>query len=211
MCIAILAFTHFGFLCFGNKLLTFSSFFKALRVVLQMSVGKSIDNVEVHLQHPVLGPLFLLFFVVVILFVLINVFIAVLVDAYAEIREKQEHAGFVDAELGAFMCYVFLKKIKEFPDKITSGIKELSSNPFGKPSTKAGRVFKKTPEHKFFSPETPAGTFPQEVFDVNSKSNGVDVPVNEVLKEDDVLAYIKTRFHEIRDELKSSNSCSQSH
>ena len=268
MCIAILAFTHFGYLCFGNKLLTFSSFFKALRVVLQMSVGKSINNVEVHLQYPVLGPLFLLFFLVVILFVLMNVFVAVLVDAYVEIREEQGEAGFVDAELGTFMFNVFLKKVKAFPGKITSGIK-LSRNPFGKPSTRndsqstghsciesqyddtlsdidydifepldgnhasnptfqprcpqecfnynnvrdlvsadiTSLGLKKTPELTFSCPAKSAATFPrcpQECFET-------DVPINKNLKEDEVLAYIKDLFIEIRKELKSSNSCSEGH
>ena len=128
MVIAVLAFTHFGFLCFGATLLPFSSFSKALRLVLLMSIGKSINNVEVHEQYPVLGPLFLFFFLIVILFVLINVFVAVLVDAYSEIREEQEAGGFVDAELGTFMCNVFLKKIKEFPGKVTGAKKLLLNN-----------------------------------------------------------------------------------
>ena len=123
MAIAILAFSQFGFLCFGVKLESFSSFFKALRVVLLMSVGKSINNVEVHLKYPFLGPLFLFSFLLVILFVLINVFVAVLVDSYAEIREEQGDGGFVDAEVGTFMYSFFLKKIKEFPGKFNFGKK----------------------------------------------------------------------------------------
>ena len=103
------------FSLFGAKLETFSSFFKALRVVLLMSVGKSINNVEVNLQYPVFGPLLLFLYLVVILFVLINTFVAVLVDSYAEIKEKQGDCGFVDAELGTFMFDVFLKKVKELP------------------------------------------------------------------------------------------------
>ena len=146
MVIAILAFTHFGFLCFGATLLTFSSFFKALRVVLLMSIGKSINNVEVHEQYPVLGPLFLFFFLIVILFVLINVFVAVLVDAYSEIKEEQEAAGFVDAELGTFMYNVFLKKIEEFSDKIATTKKRLFNSipprtPIGKDPHSSGESF----------------------------------------------------------------------
>ena len=128
MVIAILAFTHFGFLCFGATLATFSSFFKALRVVLLMSIGKSINNVAVHVQFPVLGPLFLFFFLVVIVFVLINVFVAVLVDAYSEIREEQEAGGFVDAELGMFMYNVLLQKIRKFSGKIATAKKRLYNN-----------------------------------------------------------------------------------
>ena len=90
-----------------------------------MSVGKSINNVEVSLQYPVLGPLFLLFFLVIVLFVLISAFAAILVDAYGEIREEQGETGFFNAELGKYMYNVCIKKIKELPDKISCGKKNL--------------------------------------------------------------------------------------
>ena len=61
-------FFQFGFLRFGAKLEKFSSFFKALRAVLLMSIEKSINNVQVNLQYPVLGPKFLFLYLVVILF-----------------------------------------------------------------------------------------------------------------------------------------------
>lgn len=88
-----------------------------------MSVGKSINNVEVSLQYPVLGPLFLLFFLVIVLFILISAFAAILVDAYGEIREEQGETGFVNAELGKYMYNVCIKEIKELPDKISCGKK----------------------------------------------------------------------------------------
>lgn len=40
--IAVVAFTHFGFLCFGTNLALFSSFFDSLPVVLTLSVGKKL-------------------------------------------------------------------------------------------------------------------------------------------------------------------------
>lgn len=65
MGIAVIAFAQFAHLCFGAKV-----------------------NLEVSLPHPIMGPLFFFFFLLVILFVLINSFVAVLVDAYSEIREE---------------------------------------------------------------------------------------------------------------------------
>ena len=198
MVIAILAFTHFGFLCFGAKLVPFSSFSKALRVVLLMSIGKSVNNVEVHEQYPVLGPLFLFFFLVVILFLLINVFVAVLVDAYAEIREEQEAGGFVDAELGTFMCNVFLKKIKEFPGKITTTEKLLQ------PGNQCSTIKISNTDRR---PNTKPVTFPrcpQENFDVGATGN--TRAVEEILNEDDVLTFIQNRFMEMSVELSPKTS-----
>ena len=116
--VAVVAFSHFGYLCFGATLANFSSFFKSLRLVLLMSVGKSINNAELHQKYTFLGPLYLFLFLMVMLFLLINIFVAVLVDAYGEIREDKEHGSFADAELGIFMYNVFIKKIKDFISKI---------------------------------------------------------------------------------------------
>ena len=116
--VAVVAFTHFGYLCFGAQLANFSSFFKSLRLVLLMSVGKSINNEELHQKHTFLGPLYLFLFLMIMIFILINIFVAVLVDAYGEIREEKEHGSLADAELGIFMYNVFIKKIKDFLSKI---------------------------------------------------------------------------------------------
>ena len=106
--IAVIAFSHFGVLGFGASLEIFSSFLNSLRVVLQMSVGKQIDYLSVYLDNPVVGSLYLFLFLVTIIFFLINIFIAVLVDAYGEVREEQGE-DFFDTELGTFMYNVLRK------------------------------------------------------------------------------------------------------
>ena len=62
---------------------------------------------------------------VVILFVLINSFVAVLVDVYSEIREEQG-ADFSDVQVGTFLFNFFLNKIKAFHSKIACGKAQLS-------------------------------------------------------------------------------------
>ena len=114
--IAAIAFTHFGVLCFGSNLAIFSSFLNSLRVVLTLSVGKQIDYLQVYLHDRVLGSLYLFLFLNMIIFVLINVFVAVVVDAYGEVREEQGD-NFLDAELGTFMYNVVKKAIRELPEK----------------------------------------------------------------------------------------------
>ena len=65
------------------------------------------------------------FFLLAILFVLINSFVAVLVDAYCEIREEQG-AVFSDVRVGTFMFNFFLNKIKAFHSQIACGKAQLS-------------------------------------------------------------------------------------
>jgi len=120
--IAVIAFTHFGFLCFGANLKLFSSFFNSLRVVLLMSVGKQIDYLEVYLDNPLVGSLYLILFLIIMIFILINLFIAFLVDAYGEVREEQGDS-FRDAKLGKFMYSVVRKATREFPRKIMVALK----------------------------------------------------------------------------------------
>ena len=122
--IVVIAFTHFGFLCFGTNLELFSSIFNSLRVVMTMSVGKQIDYLDVYLITPLVGSLYLVLFLIIMIFVLINLFIAVLVDAYGEVREEQGD-NFGDAELGKFMYNVVRKATRQLPSKIKVELKLL--------------------------------------------------------------------------------------
>lgn len=222
MAIAILAFTQFGFLCFGAKLVTFSSFFKALRVVLQMSVGKSINNVEVHLQYPILGPLFLFFFLVGILFILINVFVAVLVDSYGEVREEQGETGFADADLGAFMYNVLWKNITK---KIAIGklkntspksLRETDSRCSGESNADSNHddglddidfaIFEPVKNSKCSSPIF-WPRCPQECFKYDSLNDAVNI--NEIDKDGDLFADIKTGSLEKSSKIKSLNTATK--
>ncbi|KAL9952074.1 hypothetical protein ACROYT_G039278 [Oculina patagonica] len=131
--ITVVAFTQFGYLSFGSTLALFSSFVNSLRVVLQMSVGKQIDYLEIYLNYPVLGSLYLFFFLCAMLFVLANVFVAILVDTYCEVREEQG-TDFVDAKLGTFMFNVLIRLASEFSAKVISRIKKWANNVSRKPS-----------------------------------------------------------------------------
>lgn len=132
--IMVIAFAQFGFVCFGSNIAIFSSFVHSLRGVLLMSVGKQIDYLEIHLINPVLGSLYLFFFLCMMLFVLVDVFLAILVDSYGEVREEQG-IDFADAKLGTFMYDFFIKETSEFSTKVISGLKKLV-NVSRKPSKK---------------------------------------------------------------------------
>ena len=120
--ISVIAFTHVGFLCFGANLDLFSSFFNSLRVVLLMSVGKQIDYLGVYLDSPLVGSLHLLLYLVIMIFILVNLFIAILVDSYGEVGEERGDS-FRDAELGKFMSSVVRKAARELPRKIMLALK----------------------------------------------------------------------------------------
>jgi len=120
--IAVIAFTHFGFLCFRANLELFASYFNSLRVALLMSVGKQIDYLSVYLNSPLVGSLYLFLYLIIMIFSLVNLFIAILVDASGEVGEERGDS-FRDAELGKFMSSVVRKAARELPRKIMVALK----------------------------------------------------------------------------------------
>lgn len=224
--IALIAFTHFGFLCFGANLELFSSFFHSLRVVLTLSVGKQIDYLNVYLNRPLIGSLYLFLFLIIMIFILINLFIAILVDAYGEVREEQGD-NFGDAELGQFMYNVVRKATRQLPSKIMVGLKLLLK----KVSRKASRDnrrhdVKYSGEGDSFiescaneSEDAIAMELLKPADDINISlasptvhfqnshqyakdgSENTASHIKEIMLEEDLLAEIKTRFIDIADEL----------
>lgn len=224
--IVLIAFTHFGFLCFGANLELFSSFFHSLRVVLTLSVGKQIDYLNVYLNRPLIGSLYLFLFLIIMIFILINLFIAILVDAYGEVREEQGD-NFGDAELGQFMYNVVRKATRQLPSKIMVGLKLLLK----KVSRKASRDNRRHDEKysgegdSFIescaneSEDAIAMELLKPADDINISlasptvhfqnshqyakdgSENTASHIKEIMLEEDLLAEIKTRFIDIADEL----------
>jgi len=216
--VAVVALTQFGYLCFGTKLANFSSFSESLRVVLQMAVGGSIDNEEIHQKYPILGPMFLFFILMVMLFILINVFVAILVGAYDNVKKNQGDTIYADAELGCFMYSVFLKRIKDLPGHLTSVLRVLLKKSSRKPPAKAhfrhtnytrvvGSIIKSKEkkaqdgveldiEFEIFQPVNDI-TIPRAF------SGCLDAEDDSDVEEDSILVDIKSCFKEISSELRS--------
>lgn len=95
---SLLAFSFAGFLAFGVKIKSFSSFSQALGTILQMCVGGNVNLAEVKLQHQVVGPLFMCTFVIWMSFILVNIFVVILVEYYKEVRNNvvSPHASLAD-------------------------------------------------------------------------------------------------------------------
>ncbi|XP_078351488.1 polycystin-1-like protein 2 [Oculina patagonica] len=227
--VAVVAFTHFGVLCFGNNLAIFSSFLNSLRVVLTLSVGKQINYLQVYLHDHVLGSLYLFLFLMIILFILINIFVAVLVDAYGEVREEQGD-NFLDAELGTFMYNVVKKAIGELLNKIILASKmnlnKISRKKSGNKNNKCRDVKYSGEADSFiesrvsesrngicmqiFEPaddiniSEASPTFNFQYFHENNKdypNTDIASDIKEIIAEDDLVADLKTRFIDIATEL----------
>lgn len=220
--IVLFAFTQFCFLCFGANLEIFSSIYVSLRAVLLMAVGKQIGNVDLYHLYPILGSLFLFFYLCVMIFIMINVFVGIFVDAYGEVRENQGEE-FYDAELGNFMYNVCTKRIQELPGKIISGMRQLLNilsqktpgrNLSMRNATASSLIDPRhdesklddidyvmfEPLHKHSIPVTSPNTkCPQEHNSHNESAIALDA--NDCEAELDLLADIKTRFMEIAAEL----------
>jgi len=225
--IAVIAFTQFGYLCFGTNLELFSSFFESLRAILTMSVGKQIDYLKVYLNNPVLGSLYLFLFLIIMIFILINIFVAILVDAYGEVREEQGD-NFSDAELGKFMYNVVRNATRELPSKMILAFKLLLKKVPCKASTdniRRGIVYSVEGDSLIdsrvneiedgtnmellepaddinISLASPTFRF-QNLYEWAKEGNSTHIPsdIKDIELEEDLLADIKTRFIDIADEL----------
>ena len=83
---ALLVFTAFSivaYVIFGTKMEDFSSYILTLQSQLTMMLGKGYFT-DMSQADPILGPLYFSFFVFAMMFFLLNMFIAVIADSYAD-------------------------------------------------------------------------------------------------------------------------------
>ncbi|KAF7255372.1 hypothetical protein EG68_08195 [Paragonimus skrjabini miyazakii] len=86
-CIIFFAFGQFGYLAFGAGTDGFRSFTQACYTLFRMMVG-DIDFAALQRAHFILGPLFFVLFIFFAVFVLLNMFLAIVNDAYASVKEE---------------------------------------------------------------------------------------------------------------------------
>ena len=123
--ISLLAFSVAGILIFGSTISSFSSFYQSFATVVRMTVGGSVNLPDVKFHHQILGPLYLSMFVIWMLFILVNMLVAILMDFYQ--IEREDAVSSADDSLANFMFSYFSAKadklIKSFPFNITSKVK----------------------------------------------------------------------------------------
>jgi len=88
--IVFLGFSFMGLLLFGDALDSFSSFGNSLYSCFYMILGDF--NLDVFKANQILGPIFFFLFVFLVFFIMLNMFLAIINDAYAEenARVKQQ-------------------------------------------------------------------------------------------------------------------------
>lgn len=99
--VCIGAFAQVGFLLFGLDVHSFRSFGVAMLTLLQAVAG-DLDYSALVGAHAVLGPVFYISFYLVLLLILLNVFLAILNDAYLQTITEQEED---DEQAEAFVAF----------------------------------------------------------------------------------------------------------
>jgi hypothetical protein len=85
---AFLAFGLFAFSVFGGELLDYSTFQMTMVTQFSMTLG-DFDFEALMMTNPLLGPLYFFGFVGMNVFILMNVFLAIINDSYAEVQEEE--------------------------------------------------------------------------------------------------------------------------
>ncbi|XP_013778837.1 polycystin-2-like [Limulus polyphemus] len=85
--IVFVAYSQLGYLLFGSQVQDFSSFLKAIFTLLRVILGDFNFN-EIEEANRVLGPLYFLSYVFFVFFVLMNMFLAIINDTYAEVKTE---------------------------------------------------------------------------------------------------------------------------
>ncbi|RMX60858.1 hypothetical protein pdam_00003501 [Pocillopora damicornis] len=105
---SLVAFSLAGYLAFGIKISSFSSFYRALVTVIQMCIGGNVNLTDDKVQCPIIGLLFMYTFVIWMRLLLVNFFIVIIVEYYRDVRTNVTSPN---ASLTEFMCNYFSAKI----------------------------------------------------------------------------------------------------
>jgi len=130
--VVILAFTELASTIFGSVIPSYATFIGTISTLLQQLVGGRFYFTSVRSIDPVLGPLFLFSYVFISTFILVNMFIAILCEFYANIRMNHSTTKFEDAELGEFLLTVLNNIRKESIAKLWRYLKSLTWGRTGK-------------------------------------------------------------------------------
>ncbi|XP_070582204.1 polycystin family receptor for egg jelly-like isoform X2 [Ptychodera flava] len=107
-------FAAFGFLRFGRILWAFASFISSLETLLQTFIGKFYLE---DLSESIIGPLYFVLFSIICFFILLNMLVSIVVDAFTQVRQdasKQSN----DYEIVDFMILRFTSSVKRIQKKV---------------------------------------------------------------------------------------------
>ena len=117
-----MAYSTFAFAVFGPDLAAFYNFVSTLETVMGILLG-SFDYLEIESAQPILGRLFFFSFMVFGTFILMNMFLTIVMDVFAEVKdsamEQANEHEIVDFMIGRFKKWsgVGAKKVSNEADK----------------------------------------------------------------------------------------------
>lgn len=101
--IIFLAYVQFGFSIFGVSDPNYASFHRSIVSVFSMTLG-SFDFHALNQANRIFGPMYFFTYVVLIIFILMNVFLSILMDHFDEVNQDVLQQG-NDHEMLAFMVH----------------------------------------------------------------------------------------------------------
>ncbi|XP_023215314.1 polycystin-2-like [Centruroides sculpturatus] len=85
--IVFFAFAQLGYLLFGTQVFDYSTFVKAVFTLLRLILG-DFNFYDLEAANRILGPIYFLSYVFFVFFVLMNMFLAIINDTYAEVKTE---------------------------------------------------------------------------------------------------------------------------
>lgn len=128
---AFLAFGLFAFSVFGTELNDYSTFQMTMVTQFSMTLG-DFDFEALVMANPLLGPLYFFGFVGMNVFILMNVFLAIINDSYAEVQEEEAETQ-NEYEILEYISEQILLKVKGDPKKFRKARKVAPKKPTLKP------------------------------------------------------------------------------
>ena len=128
---AFLAFGLFAFSVFGTELNDYSTFQMTMVTQFSMTLG-DFDFEALVMANPLLGPLYFFGFVGMNVFILMNVFLAIINDSYAEVQEEEAETQ-NEYEILEYISEQIQLKVKGEPKKRRKARKVAPKKPALKP------------------------------------------------------------------------------
>lgn len=120
---AVLAYTQLAFLLLSSTMGPYSSFLNSLRAVLQMLLGGKMFFYEIKSVNSLLGPLFVFLYMFTMMFILLNMFLAILNESYWEVVDSPED-DFNNADLGHFMITYLKRNVRLLGRRFVKSLKK---------------------------------------------------------------------------------------
>lgn len=109
--IDMISFAFLGVLVFGPVIKDYSSLVESLGALFQKFLGGETFFEELVSVNRIIGPLFVIVYMVSMTFILVNMFVAILNDSYESVRTLTG-GKFPDSDLGSFMKNYYKKQFR---------------------------------------------------------------------------------------------------